>query len=87
MTTITVRYKPNSKEKEEIDDILSQNPFFEGRELFKFLLGFYKQNKKTATDFNKQRLQAVAKSFEVEVADQADDNLINTKKKLKPLIF
>lgn len=87
MTTISVRYKPNPQEKEIVDEIVNQNPFFEGRELFKFLLGFYKQNKAKAGNFNTQRLQAVAKSFDVKAQNQEDDKLIRPSTKLKPLVF
>lgn len=87
MTTVNVRYKPNTQEKEVLDNILDENPFFEGREIFKFLLGFYKQNIHKQEIFNKQRLQSVAKSFDIKATPQEDDNLINPKKKLKPLVF
>ena len=90
MTNINVRYKPNPQEKEIVDSIIEENPFFEGREIFKFLLGFYKQHKAKPTiqdNFNQQRLQAIAKSFEIEACDQLDDKLISTKVKLKSLTF
>jgi hypothetical protein len=38
-------------------------------------------------NFKQKRLQAIAKSFDVKPQKQADDDMINPDKKLKPLVF
>lgn len=88
MTSVNLRYKLNKEEQEALDSILQENPFFESKEIFRFLLGFYTTQKKSKkSPFRKQRLQSVSKSFGITDQPQEDDDLIDSSKPLKKFDF
>jgi hypothetical protein len=87
MPYLNLRYKPTALEEEVLEEILNDNPFFESREIFKFLLGFYASKASQKANFKQKRLQAIAKSFDVKPQKQADDDMIKADRKLKPLVF
>jgi hypothetical protein len=87
MTYLNLRYKPTELENQVLEEILLEYPFFESKELFKFLLGFYVKKNPKMSNFRAKRLAKVAKSFEIKSDQQIDDNLIKKSVKLKPLVF
>ncbi len=87
MNYLNLRYKPNQLEAQVLEQILEEYPFFESKELFKFLLGFYVKKNPKFSNFRQKRLTKIIKNFDIKSTKQKDDDLIKKDIKLKPLTF